>query len=81
MGIAQMFMAVFSVILLVETGLTRFTFVSAAFTTLLTMTSIDQLGKTRASRPSSPSCNPYLPQSGSKYVGACTVHIRAVGLL
>lgn len=40
LGIAQMFMAVFSVALLLETGLSRFTFSSAAFTTLLTMVSI-----------------------------------------
>jgi hypothetical protein len=40
LGIGQMFMAIFSVTLLLETGLSRFTFMSAAFTTLLTMTSL-----------------------------------------
>jgi hypothetical protein len=40
LGIAQMFMAVFSVVVLLDTGLSRFTFLSAGFTTLLTMTSI-----------------------------------------
>jgi hypothetical protein len=39
LGMAQMFMAVFSAVLLIETGLSRFTLVSAAFTTALTLTS------------------------------------------
>ena len=39
LGVAQMFMAVFSVALLMETGLSRFTLGSTAFTTLLTLIS------------------------------------------
>ena len=39
LGLAQMFMAVFSAVLLLKTGLNRFTFISVGFTTLLTMTS------------------------------------------
>jgi len=39
LGLAQMFMAVFSAVLLIETGLNRFTLISAGFTTLLTLTS------------------------------------------
>lgn len=39
LGLAQMFMAVFSVVLLVQTGLSRFTLISAGCTTLLTVTS------------------------------------------
>ena len=38
LGLAQMFMAVFSVVLLIETGLSRFTLISAGFTTVLTLT-------------------------------------------
>lgn len=50
LGIAQMFMAVFSVTLLVETGLSRFTFASAVFTTLLTVTSILLLASGKVAR-------------------------------
>jgi hypothetical protein len=39
LGLAQMFMAVFSIILLLETGLNRWSVASAVFTTLLTLTS------------------------------------------
>jgi hypothetical protein len=39
LGLAQMFMAALSMVLLFETGLGRFTFISAGFTTLLTLTS------------------------------------------
>ena len=39
LGLAQIFMAVFSVILLLETGLNRWSLTSAAFATLLTFTS------------------------------------------
>jgi hypothetical protein len=39
LGLAQMFMAVFSIVLLLETGLNRWSVASAAFTTLLTLTS------------------------------------------
>lgn len=39
LGMAQMFMAVFSAVLLIETGLSRFTLISAGFTTVLTLTS------------------------------------------
>jgi hypothetical protein len=39
LGLAQMFMAVFSAVLLIETGLNRFTLISAGFTTFLTLTS------------------------------------------
>ena len=39
LDIAQMFMAVFSVVLFLKTGLSRFTLISAGFTTLLTLTS------------------------------------------
>jgi len=39
LGLAQMLMAVFSAVLLIETGLNRFTLISAGFTTFLTLTS------------------------------------------
>ena len=39
LGLAQMFMAVFSAILLLETGLNRWSLTSAGFATLLTLTS------------------------------------------
>ena len=39
LGLAQMFMAVFSAVLLIETGLNRYTLISAGFTTFLTLTS------------------------------------------
>lgn len=39
LGFAQMFMAVFSAILLLETGLNRWSLTSAGFATLLTLTS------------------------------------------
>ena len=39
LGMAQMFMAIFSGVLLIETGLSRFTLVCAVFTTVLTLTS------------------------------------------
>lgn len=38
-GLAQMFMAVFSIVLLLETGLNRWSVLSIAFTTLLTVMS------------------------------------------
>lgn len=39
LGLAQMFMAVFSVVLLIETGLSQFTLIAAGFATVLTLTS------------------------------------------
>ena len=39
LGMGQMFMAVFSMVLLIETGLSRLTLISAGFTTILTLTS------------------------------------------
>jgi hypothetical protein len=39
LGLAQMFLAVFSMVLLIETGLSRFTLISAGLTTVLTLTS------------------------------------------
>ena len=39
LGLAQMFMAVFSIVLLLDTGLNRWSVASAVFTTLLTLTS------------------------------------------
>jgi len=39
LGLAQMFMAVFSAVLLIESGLNRYTLISAGFTTFLTLTS------------------------------------------
>jgi hypothetical protein len=39
LGLAQMFMAVFSAVLLIETGLSQFTLIAAGFTTVLTLTS------------------------------------------
>ena len=39
LGLAQMFMALFSVILLIETGVSRFTLIAAGFTTFLTLVS------------------------------------------
>lgn len=39
LGLAQMFMAVFSAVLLIERGLNRFTLISTGFTTFLTLAS------------------------------------------
>lgn len=39
LGIAQMFMAAFSLVLLIQTGFGRFTMVSVVFTGVLTLTS------------------------------------------
>lgn len=39
LGLAQMFMAVFSAVLMFETGLNSWSLTSAGFTTLLTLTS------------------------------------------
>jgi hypothetical protein len=49
LGLAQMFMAVFSAVLLLETGLNRWSVSSAVFTTLLTLTS-RRLFQTKASK-------------------------------
>jgi hypothetical protein len=39
LGVSQMFMATFSFVLLLDTGLSRFTYISAGITTVLTLTS------------------------------------------
>jgi len=39
LGLAQMFMAVFSAVLLIETGLNRYSLISGGFTTFLTLAS------------------------------------------
>ena len=39
LGLAQMFMATFSVVLLLKSGINRFTLIAAGFTTLLTLAS------------------------------------------